>query len=224
MLRWAHGIVLVLAGWMTLVGGGLGCTPGSSRPTPSEASAGSRSALDRSGRPAASASSSPASPPDASTQAPPVDTRPRSVSERLADAALETRIRRALVDRRALRVFDFDPQAVGGRVRLRGNVATLEQRRQAARIARSVRGIDSLTNEVTVQGNDPTEAATTSNARAGPVESDTSRDASVLYYTVEAGDTLWNIARDHRASVQRIKDLNDLTSGDLRPGERIRVR
>jgi LysM repeat protein len=103
-------------------------------------------------------------------------------------------------------------------------VATLEQRRQAARIARSVRGIDSLTNEVTVQGNDPTEAATASNARAGPVESDTSRDASALYYTVEAGDTLWNIARDHRASVQRIKDLNDLTSGDLQPGERIRVR
>jgi LysM repeat protein len=121
----------------------------------------------------------------------------------------------ALADRTSLRPFDFRADVHNGRVRLRGDVTTREQRRQAERTARAVDGVDTLVNEVTVQGRRPALAKSTDSPPDDP---------SAVYYTVEAGDTLWNIAQDHRASISRLKDLNNLSTGSLQPGQRIRIR
>ena len=42
-------------------------------------------------------------------------------------------------------------------------------------------------------------------------------------YVVEAGDTLWRIAHEHRISVQELKDLNDLTDDLIRVGDELQV-
>jgi LysM repeat protein len=44
------------------------------------------------------------------------------------------------------------------------------------------------------------------------------------YYTVKSGDSLWNIARKHDTSVSKIKQLNNLSSNSLHPGDELRVR
>lgn len=210
MLRSNGSLLTVVLGWLILVGGGLGCTSGSSSPTQTEAATSATPSQQAEARSVSRGATT------GSTRG-----ESRTVAERLEDAALETRIRRALVDRKSLRVFDFRPDVQGGTVRLRGDVTTREQRRQAARIARGVEGVDTLVNEVTVQGRRPAVAGTTE-TEPGPDEPD---NPSAVYYTVQSGDTLWNIAQDHRASISRIKDLNNLSaSGSLQPGQRIRIR
>jgi Tfp pilus assembly protein FimV len=53
--------------------------------------------------------------------------------------------------------------------------------------------------------------------------------AAVTYRVVEPGDTLWGIAQqirpetDPRVTIQRIKDINGLSSVQLRAGERLIV-
>lgn len=144
----------------------------------------------------------------------PVDAdNPRSVAERLADATVETRVKQALVERRALRPFDFYPEAARGRVVLRGDVDTREQYERAERVAQSVEGVDTLANQLTVDGN---VVATESDASARA-------SASARYHTVEPGDSLWEIAREYDISIERIRALNSETSS-LEPGQRIRVR
>jgi len=41
---------------------------------------------------------------------------------------------------------------------------------------------------------------------------------------VQRGESLWLIAREYGASVQRLRSLNSMGSGGLQVGERIRVR
>ena len=38
-------------------------------------------------------------------------------------------------------------------------------------------------------------------------------------YTVQSGDTLYGISRQHNTSAQRIRELNNLTSDNLVPGQ-----
>ncbi|MFQ3671914.1 MAG: LysM peptidoglycan-binding domain-containing protein [Verrucomicrobiia bacterium] len=42
-------------------------------------------------------------------------------------------------------------------------------------------------------------------------------------YTVKSGDSLWRIARDHNTTVAKIKELNELTSDVIRPGQIIKI-
>jgi LysM repeat protein len=61
-------------------------------------------------------------------------------------------------------------------------------------------------------------------ARLNADEGTTSAEDAAVYHTVRQGDTLWDIARQYRASVEQIRNLNDFRSTNLRPGQRIRVR
>jgi LysM repeat protein len=54
--------------------------------------------------------------------------------------------------------------------------------------------------------------------------SDQKASSDAEYYTVKSGDSLWNIARKHDTSVSKIKQLNNLSSNSLHPGDELRVR
>ena len=43
------------------------------------------------------------------------------------------------------------------------------------------------------------------------------------YYTVQKGDTLYGIAKKYNTSVQRIKELNNLSNNTINVGERLLV-
>ena len=50
------------------------------------------------------------------------------------------------------------------------------------------------------------------------------KQPKVVYYKVMRGDTLWSIANKHGASVQEIKQLNNLKSNNsLKAGSKIKV-
>jgi osmotically-inducible protein OsmY len=195
-----------------LVAGSLALSACTSGSTSSDATADSTTTS-----PTATASSPPPPDPAAPTD---VETRDdtRSVAEKLADASVEARVKRALVREASLRVFPFRPNVVDGHLVLRGDVNTPDQYNRAERIAGRVEGVRALTNRLTMGGRPVTEA------RLADAETTPSQESTAVYHTVRQGDTLWDIARQYGASIQQIKNLNDLRSNNLRPGQRIRVR
>jgi LysM repeat protein len=159
-----------------------------------------------------------------------------TLSQRLEDARVEARVTSALVDEARLRVFDFNVRASKGRVTLRGDVNTRRQRQLATRMARSVRGVRDVRNDVTVGGRraapaDP--SGKRANAKAStPAPSSLASAASSTpssapqgaYHTVQQGETLWRIAQEYQASVDRIRTLNDMQGSSVKVGQRLRVR
>lgn len=140
----------------------------------------------------------------------------RSVAQKLKDASTETRVTRALVESSSLRVHSFDPTVRDGHLILKGNVKTAERYRRAERIAQQIEGVSEFTNHLTING----QAVNTEN----PESNSPSAEETAEYYTVRPGDTLWDIAKEYRASVHQIRQLNGLGSSSLSPGDRIRVR
>lgn len=201
-----------------LIGGLLvsGCTfGGSSGASESTASADTATAVSASLPQTTSA--------DQASPAPPSSNESRTVAQHLSDAGVEARIKRALVAERSLRLFDFQPEVVNGHARLHGNVNTHEQYRRAERVASRVEGVEGITNELTVDGQPVSEEDASSEAQAD-ASSESDGEASGVYYTVQRGDTLWEIARKHETSVRQLRSLNDLRSSSLSPGTRIRIR
>lgn len=141
----------------------------------------------------------------------------KALDRRLADATAEARVTKALVRQDRLRIFDFEPSVDNGTLVLRGDVNTVGQYKLATQTAERVAGVDRVENRVTVAGQPHYAVSDETPSGDGSM-------AREAYYTVRSGDTLWKIARDHRASVQRIKRMNDLSSASLQPGQRIRVR
>lgn len=45
----------------------------------------------------------------------------------------------------------------------------------------------------------------------------------IIVYFVKSGDTLWNIAKRYRTTVEKIKEDNGLTSDNIFPGQQIRI-
>ncbi len=67
------------------------------------------------------------------------------------------------------------------------------------------------------------EAATTTTTESGGEVASASSDQSKTY-RVRAGDNLWNIARVHNTTVERLKQINGLSSSRLRVGTVIKLR
>jgi nucleoid-associated protein YgaU len=204
---------LLLLSCALVVAGFLGCTSDASSP---DAPADTTSTVS-----APTAPDSSASAPTKALASVERGEDPRSVAQKLEDTSTETRVKRALVQTPSLRVFSFRPAVVNGHLVLRGDVNTADQYRQAQQIARQVDGVSALTNQVTMGGRPVTDERLNSTAEADEA-ADT--DEAAVYHTVQQGDTLWDIAREHRASVRQIQRLNDLGPSSLRPGQRIRVR
>lgn len=196
----AHGLltVLLLVGSLALVP--LGCMPSSA-----DSKSGSESAEE------AEATTT-----EAASYDVPDYTDERSVQQRLNDASLVTQIKRALVRQRALRLFDFEPEVDGKTVTLQGDVNTKAQWERAGEVAERVaRGRD-VVNAVTVGGRSADEVE----EGAGEAAEST----TAVFHTVRSGESLWEIARQYGASVQRLRNLNGGDAERLHVGERIRVR
>jgi LysM repeat protein len=133
------------------------------------------------------------------------------VTQRLDDASVAARVKQALARNRSLRGFNFSPTVVHGHLVLRGDVDTRSQYRRAERAAAALRGVDEVTNRITVEG------------RRVSTGDNTTSDTAPTYHRVRGGDTLWHIAREYEVSVERIRALNDDLSS-LQPGDRIRVQ
>jgi LysM repeat protein len=140
------------------------------------------------------------------------------LAERLEAATIEARAIQALAQRRSLRVFDFEIEVRAGSAVLRGDVNTLEQRNRAAGTVLDVAGVSAVENQLTVGGRPAAEV------RARGETENASGSETAVYHTVRSGDTLWDIASEYNASVERIRQLNDFDPDALRPGQRIRVR
>ncbi len=176
----------------------------------------------------------------------------RSVERRIKDATVAAKIQTALVEARELRSFDFDPVVVNGRVMLRGEVKTQDQRRRAAGVAEDVDGVRSVINEVSatdeptpaeprVSGRDSmiagtdeaaepeattgsTDTAAASEPSQEPSQKDDS-DNDAVYHTVRSGESLWTIANSNGVSINQIRQLNGLgSSNKIKPGQRLRVK
>jgi LysM repeat protein len=209
---------LLLATALLLVGVPVGCSSGGSSDAPStpqpDAAAGT------------TAAGAPATPPTRTDQG-------RSVKERIEDASLAARVKAALTEDRRLRTFDFEPGVTEGRVTLAGNVATREQGRRAAELADDVDGVDDVLNRLTVDGGQVAWNQSESSSSGGgqmaasqeepPGPSDGAARGSA-YHTVQTGESLWAIASEYGTSVSRVKELNNMRSSSLQPGERLLVR
>ena len=145
---------------------------------------------------------------------------PRTLRQHIADASAESRVIQALLGHDELRVFDFDATVQRGALVLAGDVNTVRQRRLISRVIRRIQGVSSVSNRVTVAGQ-PFDIAIAEAKQDGASAKEDDRN---VYYTVRSGDTLWNIARRHSASVQQIKTMNRINGASLQPGQRIRVR
>ena len=146
---------------------------------------------------------------------------PRTLQQRIADANAEARVIQALVRQDELRVFDFDATVQNGTLTLAGDVNTIRQRRLINRVVRRIQGVSSVSTTVTVAGQ-PLEMAIAKAKKEGSQAAE--EGDRNIYYTVRSGDTLWNIARRHSASIQQIKSMNRINGSSLQPGQRIRVR
>lgn len=162
----------------------------------------------------------------------------RPLAQRLQDASTAARIRTSLVEDRSLRLFDFDPVVQNGQVTLQGEVRTAEQRDRAAEVARQVEGVRAVTNAVTAtEAPEQTPAEASAGIQPEPTQSETTASAPVeqpqqtekpasseAHHTVESGESLWSIAQQYGVTVEQLRRLNNLRSGDLRPGQRLRVK
>jgi LysM repeat protein len=145
--------------------------------------------------------------------APPAPQGERSLNERLNDLSLAARIKQALARDQRLRGYDFEPEVEGGTVLLQGDVQTESEYERAARIAAQLPAVEAVTNAVTVFGQPVVTNETGTNAHT----------ASGATHVVQPGETLWDIARSHRSSVDRIQQHNGLRDGRLQPGQTLKI-
>lgn len=69
-----------------------------------------------------------------------------------------------------------------------------------------------------------TEEAPSATEKETPTEETGQEQSSSSYYVVKSGDTLYEIARKHNMSVSQLKALNNLTTNNIRVGQRLLVQ
>ena len=89
----------------------------------------------------------------------------RTVKQRLQDATIAAEVQKALLDTMSLRRFDFEITATQGRVALRGSVGTDAERILAANIARDVKGVKDILNQIALFPADSTAVAADSTSK-----------------------------------------------------------
>lgn len=168
------------------------------------------------------------------------------LADRMDDARLATRVLIALADDDQLRRYAFDAEAVRGEVYVRGDVTTLALRQRVEDVASGVQGVRSVINETVSEEVAPpvappepgiaelpeieVEAPEDVVAEPAPAREPVARESppaaepAEVFHTVRSGESLWTIARQHNTSIAEIRRLNNMSSDNLRPGQRIRVR
>lgn len=178
-------------------------------------------------------------------QAPPSERRREpagSVEERVEDAMVETRVLLALAQDEHVGPYPFDVESRSGTVYVRGDVSSRFDARRVEEVAEAVKGVSRVVNEVLADEPEPSprvaeaqdaEAADTvepseeEQPAAPQAERPAAKDASEpaqTFHTVRSGESLWTIARQYDTTIDSIRRLNNMTSNNLRPGQRLRVR
>ena len=93
----------------------------------------------------------PVNSPDVTINTPPASTAPPA-SSGTDDATVQTNLSRKILDDTQLAATDITATVSGGRAMLTGTVATADLKRQAERVALSVRGVKSVDNRIEVTG------------------------------------------------------------------------
>jgi len=138
----------------------------------------------------------------------------RSLDQRLSDLSLAARVKQALARDPELRGYDFEPEVEGQTVLLKGDVQTRDEHERAAEVATRIASVEAVTNAVTVIGQ-PVMAKNRSETKTNSYAGST--------HTVQPGETLWDIARSHRSSVDHIQQHNNLSSESLKPGQELKI-
>ena len=158
----------------------------------------------------------------------------RTVAQRVEDAVLQTRIKKALAQERSLRGFTVEPLVVRGEVTLLGTVRTQAQRTQVAQLASRIDGVRRLQNKV---GAAEKSLPPLARQEPRPLEKlpgavDVSEERvekaptnpEAAYHTVQRGESLWVIAQKYDTSIRSVKRLNELRSDNIQPGQALRVK
>lgn len=167
----------------------------------------------------------------------------QSVADRIEDLRRATAVRLALLGDAETRRYDVAVQAADGAVVLSGLVPTLGAREQVEAVVLGVSGVRVVRNDLRLQGQpdqpildlepirEPDEDVLELNDRdaADAMEQETERTETpsgdgAVYHVVEHADTLYAIARRYGTTVEALLRLNNLTSPDIRIGQRLRVR
>jgi LysM repeat protein len=164
-----------------------------------------------------------------------------TLEERVEDARLTSRVLEQLADDSQLRRYSFDAEAIAGRVYVRGDVETHAMRERVEDVIGGVDGVRGIVNEVASAEPAPqplepdlpddlveppaiAEEIPEEQPEVEPEPEPEPAQPTEEFHTVRSGESLWTIARQHNTSIANIRRLNNLTSDNLRPGQRIRVR
>jgi len=155
---------------------------------------------------------------------------PRAQADALADLRLASAVRLALATDVRTRALDVDVTARAGRVALDG--VSGSARSAALSVAGAVPGVAGV--EADGAPLPPAEPRETPTAVERPVERPVAREPEPVreaspadrpvFHTVERGETLFSLARRYETTVEDVMRLNGMRSGEIRVGQRLRMR
>ena len=170
----------------------------------------------------------------------------RSVAQRVADVSLAAQVKKALLRSDTLRMYDFEVEARGGHIALRGSVATAQDHAIATELARGVEGVRVVSNEIAAPDVAPEPTLAETDTLSVPAQTLAEADTATPpqettakpepetpkteapqeeIHTVRSGESLWRIAQRYDVSVDQLLKLNKLNkSAKIKPGQELRVK
>jgi LysM repeat protein len=153
----------------------------------------------------------------------------QTVVEQLRDLRLEAAVALALVADADTRPLDVAVTARAGRISLAGEVP-FAVRSRVVSVARAVTGVALVEGLGATAGELPERApvvvqpAPERPAPSRPTSPRAAETGGPVYHTVQAGDTLFGLARRYETTPEAIQRLNNTTSTTVQLGRRLRVR